>query len=161
SDNSGDYNVSQDPSLSALQAVTRPGVPAGKGAMPTWWRTQDPLPVRMLSITDGTSNTLLIGEKHVRPDQLGKADTADFDGCIYNGDAGNTVARVAGPNFTLAAFPTDGSNSQLRFGSWHAAVCNFVFCDGSVRSLSVSIDGTNLGYLANRADGQVYNGPPL
>jgi prepilin-type processing-associated H-X9-DG protein len=47
----------------------------------------------------------------------------------------------------------------LRFGNAHPAVVNFVFGDGSVRALTTSIDGTNLGRLANRADGQTYTGP--
>jgi hypothetical protein len=37
-------------------------------------------------------------------------------------------------------------------------VVQFVFCDGSVHSLSTSISGTTLGYLANKADGQVIPG---
>jgi hypothetical protein len=34
-------------------------------------------------------------------------------------------------------------------------VVQFVFCDGSVHALSNSLSGTTLGYLANRADGNV------
>jgi prepilin-type N-terminal cleavage/methylation domain-containing protein len=154
------YNLSQDPSLTSQQALTRPGIPQGQGAMPSLWRIQDPWPVRVSSITDGTSNTLLIGEKHIRTGNLGKAETADYDGCIFNGDYGNNVARIAGPGFPLAISPTDATSAGFIFGSWHPGVCQFVFCDASVHALSTRIDTTNLGFLANRRDGKVYNGPP-
>jgi hypothetical protein len=40
------------------------------------------------------------------------------------------------------------------FGSYHPAVCQFVFGDGAVRALAVTIDPTALSLLANIADGQ-------
>src|SRR5262245_27911754 len=49
---------------------------------------------RFSSITDGLSNTLLIGEKHVMPSEWGK-NTAG-DNSIYNGDDIKTIVRVAG-----------------------------------------------------------------
>jgi prepilin-type processing-associated H-X9-DG protein len=45
-----------------------------------------------------------------------------------------------------------------RFGSWHPGACLFVFCDGSVRPVSNSVDDTTLGRLAERADGQPVTG---
>jgi prepilin-type N-terminal cleavage/methylation domain-containing protein/prepilin-type processing-associated H-X9-DG protein len=155
----GNYNVSQGPA-DPIVALTSPGNPLGNGAMPTLWRNQDPWPVKVSSITDGTSNTLLIGEKHIQTANLGKADQASYDGCIFNGDDGRNVARIAGPGFPLAISPTDNStNAPWMFGSWHPGVVQFVFCDGSVHALSTSIDATNLGILANRRDGLVYSGP--
>ena len=37
--------------------------------------------VRIMQISDGTSNTLLIGEKHLRPTDLGNGT---YDGCVYS-----------------------------------------------------------------------------
>jgi prepilin-type processing-associated H-X9-DG protein len=48
---------------------------------------------------------------------------------------------------------TDGT-ADIRFGSWHTGICNFVFCDGSVRSLPFNIDINTLRLLAVRNDGQ-------
>jgi prepilin-type processing-associated H-X9-DG protein len=40
------------------------------------------------------------------------------------------------------------------FGSWHAGVCHFLFCDGHVSPLAIDIDPTTLDRLATRADGE-------
>jgi prepilin-type N-terminal cleavage/methylation domain-containing protein len=104
---------------------------------------------RITDITDGTSNTIMIGEKHV---QLGKLNDPIQDGMIYSGSEQQTYQRRAGASWPLAISPSVSANNQ--FGSWHTAVCQFVFADGSVHGLPNSIPGTTLGLLANRSDGQ-------
>jgi prepilin-type N-terminal cleavage/methylation domain-containing protein/prepilin-type processing-associated H-X9-DG protein len=117
------------------------------------------------SITDGLSNTLLIGEKHVPISHMGQVyrDTVNGlyigDGSIWNADALENVGRSAGQYDPLALSPQDndantGSNPDVEnFGSYHPGLCQFVFCDGSVHALAVSLDSRILGLLANRADG--------
>ncbi len=117
-----------------------------------WSNTSSPTYVggiKIAQITDGTSNTLLIGEKHVQQTRMG--DFGAGDGCAYNGDKG-TAFRGAGPSLTLARTPTDAFTN--RFGSYHPGVCQFVFCDGTVRPVSVNISGATLGNLADKADDQ-------
>ncbi len=53
------------------------------------------------------------------------------------------------------ASPTDDGPMSLGFGSYHPGTCPFVYCDGSVRALRVSINPVTLGLLACRNDGQV------
>jgi prepilin-type N-terminal cleavage/methylation domain-containing protein/prepilin-type processing-associated H-X9-DG protein len=108
--------------------------------------------VRITEVKDGTSNTLMVGEKHVRTTEWG---TVGADASAYNGDKG-TAHRGAGPGRVLARGPTDSSG---RFGGPHSGVCNFVFCDGSVRAISNSIDATTLGLLASRNDGMPVSVP--
>ena len=63
--------------------------------------------------------------------------------------------RVAGDNYPLARGPFDDHTNRLdMFGGPHPGVCLFAMCDGHIVPLSVAIDTTNLGRLANRADGQ-------
>ena len=108
----------------------------------------------LTKIPDGTSNTLLIGEKHVRVGHFGEA--GDGDKAYYSGLSYDSAQRVAGSSYPLARDPFDDhSNHQDMFGSPHVGVCQFVMADGHVVALSVNIDLTNLKRLANRADGEV------
>jgi prepilin-type N-terminal cleavage/methylation domain-containing protein/prepilin-type processing-associated H-X9-DG protein len=111
------------------------------------------------SITDGLSNTFLIGEKHVRHGELGLASNGDM--AYYSGFDFTTAQRSAGWYYDSGGvrqnkpiMKPDDAASTIRFGSWHPGVCNFVFCDGSVHSIPVNIDIDTLRHLAVRNDGQ-------
>jgi prepilin-type N-terminal cleavage/methylation domain-containing protein len=105
-------------------------------------------------IADGSSNTLLIGEKHVRVGHFG--ESGDGDRAYYSGLSYDTAQRVAGASYPLARDPFDNPpNRQDLFGGPHVGVCQFVMADGHVVPLSVNIDLANLRRLANRADGEV------
>src|SRR5581483_2118347 len=110
--------------------------------------------IRIPDITDGTSSTILMGEKHLRPSDLGNGV---YDGCIYSATPAGISFRQGGSNHPLALGQFDAQNGQ--FGSWHPGVCNFVFCDGHVTGVQNSISGTTLGFLCTRAGGEaVSNG---
>ena len=109
------------------------------------WRSR----VRLASVTDGTTNTFLIGEKHVLQDRF---TIAVGDGSIYNGDHEWNFARVAGPSYGLARNPKDATSWNLRFGSYHPQICQFVFVDGSVKGVRVNVDTTTLSRLSVRND---------
>jgi prepilin-type N-terminal cleavage/methylation domain-containing protein len=106
------------------------------------------LALRIQDIPDGTSNTVMIGEKHIPTDHL---FDPNMDTVIYSAGTQNSYYRVGGPSNPLALSPTTDINSQ--FGSWHSSVVQFVLADGSVRGIPVSIPGTILGYLTNVKDG--------
>ncbi len=101
-------------------------------------------------ITDGTSNTFMIGEKHIPIDKIGDGDN---DAIIYSAGQTNNYHRKAGQSWPLAQAITTKPIGQ--FGSWHTGVCQFAFGDGSIRALRVSVPGTTLGNLANISDGNV------
>jgi prepilin-type processing-associated H-X9-DG protein len=115
------------------------------------------------SITDGLSNTLLVGEKYIFPAELsGKGG----DGSVFSSGNGeeHTFRRFVGvsPPHTRFLVPTTadpgpdaaGVWADKAFGSPHSGVCQFVFCDGSVKALPVSINITTLQLLGMRSDGQ-------
>jgi len=112
----------------------------------------------LLELTDGTSNTFLIGEKHVTPQGLGIFDAttgAEQDFNIYDSQPGKwayTTGRKAGVAFPLALGPNDPFAGQ--FGSWHTGVVMFAFGDGGVRGIRVSTPGSTLALLSARNDGQ-------
>jgi prepilin-type N-terminal cleavage/methylation domain-containing protein/prepilin-type processing-associated H-X9-DG protein len=123
------------------------------------WRSR----TTISSLTDGTTNTLLVGEKHIR---LTNASGTNEDRSVYNGDhETGPVGREAGRGKTsagvvedkpLVADPRENRSAVFfneRFGSWHPGVCQFAFADGSVRGLRVTIDIDTLTRLMSRADG--------
>ena len=106
--------------------------------------------VKMRDITDGTTNTILLGEKHIQRPLL---NDPIQDGMILSASETLTYYRIAGTSNPLAISNLTAINRQ--FGSWHTGVCQFVLADGSVQSLSVSLTGTVIGRLAVRNDGEV------
>lgn len=104
-------------------------------------------------ITDGVSNTFFLGEKHINLSKVG-TNTA-YDTSIYCSDSANSIQRIAGSGYLLAKSAADPEASI--FGGPHTGVVNFAFGDGSVRSLGVATNGTILGNLAQRNDGNPIN----
>lgn len=122
------------------------------------WRGQ----LTFQSFTDGTSSTLMFGEKHVRPNSLrGKNE----DRSIFGGQ-NNSIRRMAGIGANgdqrPLRLPSDqnGALANTSFGGPHTGICQFVFVDGTVRPIRTSIDLQTLTYLAARNDGQTVNIDP-
>ncbi len=107
------------------------------------------------SVTDGTSNTIMFGEKHVPPNMFGyrvfQGRYVD-DNSIFNPDDMPTNGRYAGPGFGLAR-SVDAPPDGINFGSAHPGICQFALADGSVRPIPVDIDEVVLGRLASRNGG--------
>ena len=110
--------------------------------------------IRLAQIIDGTSNTYMVAEKNVMPDF--------YNGGSSNTDKGDNEVAYTGFNrdchrSTRKDYPplqdTPGYHYQYGFGSAHAAAFNAGLCDGSVRSLSYSIDKEMHRRLGVIADG--------
>lgn len=109
------------------------------------------------SILDGTSNTFLVGEKHAPRTKWGQGGASWGDGSIYNGNFPRNFSRIAGgtSSFNLGQGPDDLAGPwHCKFGSFHPGICQFLFADGHVTSLSNSTDYLVLQGLAVRNDGQ-------
>jgi len=109
--------------------------------------------ISMGLITDGASNTYLLGEKSLNPDSyLNGADNCDNENA-YMGD-NEDICRWGGSGIPAPAQDTPGTVYSHTFGSAHPSGFGVALCDGSVRVISFYIDPTTHGRLANRKDGQ-------
>jgi len=123
--------------------------------------------VTLASISDGASNTFLVGEKYVNRDHYtdgkntgdaftmycgGDRDLLRWTG--YLGDATDSTGTLNNlPLQDRSASNSEGTEVQW-FGSAHTGRFNMSFCDGSVHAISYSIDGEVYRRLGNRKDGK-------
>jgi prepilin-type N-terminal cleavage/methylation domain-containing protein/prepilin-type processing-associated H-X9-DG protein len=118
-------------------------------------------------ITDGMSNTYLLGEKYLQPEAYpvcadgGDNETA-YNGC--NVDIIRVTCYRPNPSPPIIDVPrqdTMGYSNYNLFGSAHANGCVMAFCDGSVQWINYSIDPETHRRLGNRADGKTVDGKSL
>src|SRR6267378_4075061 len=102
-------------------------------------------PTRFADITDGSSNTLLVGDKRLDLTDLGQPQPDDNEGYTSGWDE-DTIRQTDLPPMPDARA---GGSGALRFGSSHPGRFNVVFADGSVRSISYSINPTVFSNLGN------------
>ncbi|WP_425400134.1 DUF1559 domain-containing protein [Aeoliella sp.] len=117
--------------------------------------------VPMRRISDGTSNTYMIGERYIPVEHYedGRWGADNETWCTgFNNDNYRVTGRLQGGNIValVPAKDTEPDNDGGgRFGSAHPAVWLMAFCDGSVHSLPFDIDWQVHRDLGNREDGNV------
>jgi prepilin-type N-terminal cleavage/methylation domain-containing protein len=105
--------------------------------------------LRFSDFTDGLSNALLAGEKHVPVNRHG---VGWWDCSTYDGEYPKCWSRVADREHPPT---TDPRSTAWRFGSRHTGVVLFCFGDGRVRTISEHIDPATFELLGSRNDGLV------
>lgn len=112
--------------------------------------------VKLRQVTDGTSKTFLVGERHVipkgTPTRKGFEDYDRGDTAFLSGDNPWTIFGATAPGFPTSKF----DKNIDKFGSDHTGeVCQFVFLDVHVQPINYSISASVLHSLGVIADGQV------
>ncbi|WP_339743883.1 DUF1559 domain-containing protein [uncultured Rubinisphaera sp.] len=133
--------------------------------------------VRMRDITDGTSNTLIVGERawtyKVTNPSTGALQNVDAragnlwitrssndpnnecGGCGYSDALGVTGIGVNGKDLFNASFAIQQGRARGKFSSRHSGGAQFVLSDGSVRFLSENLSTQTYSRLGSKSDGNV------
>jgi prepilin-type N-terminal cleavage/methylation domain-containing protein/prepilin-type processing-associated H-X9-DG protein len=153
-------------------ASTYNGVPAqnatGPGGAPL---SQMGAPETFAAITDGLSNTLMVGEWTTKPNvkiPSGHDSSGDlashratfwaYTYASYNESSISTQSRILNNDYVKCIQTAgDGGDNPCKrsFGSNHTGGTNFVLCDGSVRFIRYSIDINTLAAMATIAGNEV------
>lgn len=121
--------------------------------------------IRYDQITDGSSNTIFVGEHFYTKDNLGwlSGTSATLrNTSSINGDKPGRDNRYTQPPGLEPESDADSGKEKgdplLKmggFGSYHAGGAHFGFGDGRVQFISENIDAPLLHQLGNRADGKL------
>jgi prepilin-type processing-associated H-X9-DG protein len=130
--------------------------------------------IRARDVTDGTSNTLLAGEKYLNPDSYATgADEGDNEDAMMGDN--DDIMRYTCSNYhpelmytrdpkqictwgywnTVAQDTPGWAGGSAGFGSAHANGAHMAYCDGRVDLLSYNTDFMVELFLSCRNDGQV------
>ena len=111
--------------------------------------------VELRRVTDGTSNTYAIIEKHIPPTPqsapAGQEHYSIGDTAAFPGDNPDTLLRASSNGFAESA----EDPSKMKIGSEHAGIAQTVFLDGHADRLSTDLDVEILKLLSSIGDGEV------
>jgi prepilin-type N-terminal cleavage/methylation domain-containing protein/prepilin-type processing-associated H-X9-DG protein len=115
---------------------------------------------RIANITDGTSNTLAIGERSTRTHmENGKARGSfwadSFNLYSLSGAYNQSYTLLNDYDACISIPGVDEARCKYGWGSFHPGGINFVFCDGHVTSISTNINMNVFTALATIANGEV------
>jgi hypothetical protein len=119
------------------------------------------LPLELRQITDGTSKTLLVAEKHLRRDLYGDTgrehtlNTCADNNSPYQGYDWDVIRWAKASAWNQYAPQPDTFQSDpctVRFGGPHSGIFQGVYCDGSVRAIAFDVDSKEMELAVNRRD---------
>lgn len=120
--------------------------------------------IKMADITDGTSLTMMVGERSFRWCQaawvgaITGASMVPSPGSPAQAGEWNSSGFILGHSFEGSGGPGSPGTEVNGFSSQHTQGANFVFADGDVQFLSLSLDHQVYKALSTRSGGEAVTG---
>jgi prepilin-type N-terminal cleavage/methylation domain-containing protein/prepilin-type processing-associated H-X9-DG protein len=105
--------------------------------------------VKIVHITDGTSNTIAVGERGMNR----SLDYGWWFGAAGDDGYGTDDCVLRSANYGPGAAPDPTDAHRGHYWSFHTGGANFLLCDGSVRLISYSVAPATMTSLGTRAAG--------
>ena len=102
-------------------------------------------------VRDGTTHTIMLGEKYLNPDNYATGLEKSDNESVYTGFNNDNFRSAFSPPLR----DLRGLSDAYLFGSIHVYGCGFTFCDGSVKTINYDVAPTVFTCLGNRNDGQI------
>jgi prepilin-type N-terminal cleavage/methylation domain-containing protein len=134
--------------------------PGSRGILHTDWPGSPAPAERIACITDGTSNTLIYGERSTRshnPTPAGFSRAAFWADSfnLYDLSYAETLSATLLADYDLCKARVSNENScKYGWGSFHPNIIMFSYGDGSVRPLPINIDMKIFTYISTIGNGE-------
>ncbi|WP_231953877.1 DUF1559 family PulG-like putative transporter [Pirellulimonas nuda] len=116
-------------------------------------------PITFARITDGSSKTIVLGEKRLQPSEYDTGNFEDDDKGWSDGWDWDVIRYgLCQPEQDGMNNPPTGQGNSIRastFGSAHSGVFTAGFADGSARGMEYDIEPELFNRLCHRADGEI------
>jgi len=107
--------------------------------------------VKLTTVTDGLSNTLMVGERSVTP----PGGLNDYRSWIRGNNGGSGATKNVAYPINSTNYDGNSNFNDISFGSNHTGGANFLMGDGSVRFVNQNINLTVLQMSASMTEGEV------
>jgi prepilin-type N-terminal cleavage/methylation domain-containing protein len=112
-------------------------------------------PEKIANVTDGLSNTIIVGERHTKTHFTRGPFWADTFNLYTKGATYPGLTNIyLQPDYDLCASKVDANYCKYGWGSLHLGGINWLFGDGSVHNLTTNIDMAVFQELSTIAGGE-------
>jgi prepilin-type N-terminal cleavage/methylation domain-containing protein/prepilin-type processing-associated H-X9-DG protein len=115
--------------------------------------------VQLTDVTDGLSNTLMVGELSWTLPLTNPAPTPHWKAWTKGGTATPAVKNISAPINSNTVYDGATNFNDISLGSNHTGGCNFAFGDGSARFVNSNIDMNTYQALSTIAGKEVVQAP--